>query len=115
MLTREAILKASDATMKEIQVPEWGGSVFVRSMSAYERDAFEAEQFRLNEAGRRAENARARMAAACVCDAEGGALFTAEDVEELGKKSAKALSRIFDAALALNGFTADDVEELEKN
>lgn len=110
-LTRARILEADDRPMKEVVVPEWKGSVFVRMMSAGERDAFEASQGR----GDPHRDLRARLAVATVCDAEGRALFTAEDVPALTAKSGRALDRIFAAAAKHNGITAADVEELRKN
>jgi hypothetical protein len=51
-----------------------------------------------------------------VVDENGERLFkSSEDVEALGGKSARALSRIFNRALEINGFGANDVEKLEKN
>ena len=41
--------------------------------------------------------------------------FTENQVEELGKKSAKVLDRLFDAAQKLSGIGVDDVEALLGN
>ena len=35
--------------------------------------------------------------------------------ESLGRKSAKALERVFDVAQRLNGMGADDIKEMAKN
>jgi len=110
MLTREQILEIQDAKIEEVKIPEWGGSVFIKSMSSRERDRFEELHLSQNKA-----NTRARIAAACTCDADGALLFTEADIEALGQKDGKAVNRIFSKAMDLCGFTADDVEELEKN
>lgn len=110
-LTRSAILAAQDLPLKEVQVPEWGGAVYVRMMTAGERDAFEASQGQ----GNPHRDLRARLAVATVCDSCGSALFTAEDVPALTAKSGRALDRIFAAAAKHNGITAADVEDLRKN
>lgn len=109
-LTRAAILEQNDRPIREVPVPEWGGKVLVRMMSAGERDAFEASQ-----QGDPHKDLRARLAVATVCDADGVPLFTAEDVPALTAKSARALDRIFAAAARHNGITAADIEELRKN
>jgi hypothetical protein len=116
-LTREQILSADDLPTQDVDVPEWGGSVTVRSMTGAERDAFEAglmveegedEKNRLN-------NLRARLCSLCIVDDDGVPLFSPEDVEALGKKSAAALDRVFTKAQTLNGLGAKDVEDLAKN
>jgi len=50
-----------------------------------------------------------------ICDEEGTRLFAAKDMDELGKKSAAALDRIFTVAQRLNGLSGEDVEDLAKN
>jgi hypothetical protein len=109
-LTKARILEAQDLPLKEVPVPEWGGKVFVRMMTAGQRDAFEAEQTTNPH-----RDLRARLAVATVCDEAGELLFTAEDVPTLTKKSARALDRIFAAAARHNGITQADVDELRKN
>ncbi len=132
MLTKDQILSASDLPTEEVQVPEWGGSVFVRTMNGTERDAFEqdiiaarARDAEQNEASDGVPNAaksnselvniRARLAVKTVVDAQGNRLFTDNDAAALGKKSGKALDRIFDVAQRLSGIGEKDVKELEGN
>jgi hypothetical protein len=117
LLTRDAILQAEDAKIASVDVPEWGGHVFLRVMSGTERDDFEAETYVTR--GRSVElnrhNFRARLLVRCICDDKGEPIFTRKDIDALGKKSAKALDRAFSVAQKLNGLSADDVEELTKN
>ena len=117
ILNRESILEANDTKIKMVSVPEWGGDVYVRTMTGVERDDFEAEMYVRRgdtfEANR--YNLRARLLYRCICDESGARLFTKKDVDALGKKSAKALDRCFTVAQKLNGLTSEDVEELEKN
>ena len=105
-LTRDAILSASDLPMEEVQVPEWGGSVFVRALTASEADANLAAQ--LASGKRDLSTYHAETAAACICDADRVPLFTPADVAALGKKSAKALGRVVAVAQRLNGLTRED-------
>jgi hypothetical protein len=98
-LTRDQILAANDMRLTEVEVPSWGGTVLVRTMTAGQKDAFEAQQQKLGP--KFAENVRARLVASVVCDAEGNLLFTEADVEALGKKSVAALDLVFNAALGL--------------
>jgi len=112
-LTKDDILRADDLPREEVDVPEWGGAVFVRTMAGVERDAF--EQSIADESGRNLTNLRARLAVLTVVDADGARIFADADADALGKKSAAGLSRIFDVAQRLNALTNSDVEELEKN
>lgn len=117
MLTRDAILQADDLPSERMDMPEWGGPVWIRTLTGTERDAFEQAMIsmrgKLREVNLR--NARAKMAVMVLCDEQGQRLFRDEDADALGKKSSKALDRIFDAAQRLNGMRKQDVEELTEN
>ncbi|KKK73275.1 hypothetical protein LCGC14_2895450 [marine sediment metagenome] len=117
LLSREQILAQTEVRMVRENVPEWGGSVYVRIVSGAERDRFEASTQNQTGGGHNLVNFRARFAAMVLCDDKGDALFTPADVEALGKLSSggAALDRIFDAGRHLNRMTAEDVEELTKN
>lgn len=117
LLNREAILAADDLPYEDVPVPEWGGTVRIRTLSGTERDAFEAAT--VVTVGQRRDvnirNIRARLVAAAAVDEQGKQLFSAADVKELGKKSGRALDRLFDVASKLSGMSARDVEELAGN
>ena len=108
-LTKDEILSAEDITTQVVSVPEWGGHVTVKVMSGQERDGIEAA----NQRG--LVGFRARLAAATICDDAGERLFTDAEVGALGAKSGRALDRVAEVAMSLNGIGSDDVEELEKN
>ena len=113
-LSKDAILKADDLPRELVQVPEWGGTVWVRTMTGAERDAFEASVAASADTPN-LTNIRARLAVLCVVDDKGKRLFADADAEALGGKSAAALSRVFEAGQKLNGLTDSDVSDLEKN
>ena len=116
MLTKDQIMAVTnDLPTEEVPVPEWGGSVFVRTMTGAERDSFEQTMLDNKKSGTNLTNIRARLAARVVCDSAGARLFTDKDADALGGKSAKVLDRIFEVAQRLNGIGAKDVAELEKN
>lgn len=121
-LTREEILAADDVVRRDVPVPEWGGTVCVQSWDGARRDRFEAAVIELK--GRRAavntRNVRARAVAWSVVDPESpvGApryLFSSQDIDALGEKSAKALDRVFGVVQELSGLGEEDVEALAKN
>ena len=116
-LSRDQILEASDADFEDVAVPEWGGTVRVRSLSGTERDQFESSL--LVKRGKQRDvslvNARAKLVALVCVDDMGNRLFTDSDVVALGKKNAAALSRVYDVATRLSGLSDEDVDELEGN
>jgi hypothetical protein len=118
MLSRDSILSSSDLPTEEVPVPEWGGTVFVRTMSGTERDNFEQvilEGKSTKGGTAKMVNVRAKLAVKVLVDEQGKRLFTDEDAGILGSKSGKALDRIFEVAQRLAGIGEKDIAELEKN
>ena len=119
-LTKEQILAANDAQPVPVEVPEWGGTVYVRPMSAGERDRWEGELMERTEKRKEGivkatENLRAVFLSKCLCDSDGKLLFGPEDIEALAGRSYRAVDRAFEKAQTINGLSEADVEELEKN
>jgi len=117
LLSKTAILAANDLKSEDIEVPEWGGAVRVRSFTGRERDAFEASMVRGEGRDRKVDltNMRARLVGLTVIDETGQRIFTDDEVDLLGAKSGAALDRIFAIAQKLNGLSGADVDELSKN
>ena len=114
ILGKSDIFKASDIDKELVEVPEWGGSVYVKGMTGTERDAYEASilEQRGNKREVNMENFRAKLIAFSVCDEKGKLLFSQKDVVYIGKKSAAALQRIYDVAQRLSAISKEDVKEL---
>jgi len=124
ILGAKDILTARAPEMELVDVPEWGGAVFVKAMTGTERDAYEAscmQEVKGKGKGGKMEmkplydNIRARLCVRCMCNAQGARLFTDEQAVPLGRTSAKALDRVFTLAQKLNGVTEEDIDELAKN
>lgn len=114
LLTKAQILGVQDLTHRDVEVPEWGGAVRVRTMTGEERDAYEMAVYN----GERANvaNLRARLLVLTLVDEQGQRLFADEaDVEALGKKSVRAMQRVFVAARELNAIDQETLKELAKN
>jgi hypothetical protein len=111
-LTREQILDAKDVKIKTVDVPEWGGAVNVRVMSGARRGYIESKVLR---GEMQQGDMRIIVCASTICDDDGFAIFTNDDVELLGEKSSTALDRVFEAALELNGMKSGAIEEAKKN
>ncbi len=114
ILTREDILSAPDLQQETVAVPEWGGSVFVRGLDGMQRDSFERSMVDIKgkDSVVNYANFRGKMVARSVVDENGKRVFKDSDAENLGKKSGKALGRVFDVAQRLSGMSDEDVEEL---
>ncbi|HOX22843.1 MAG TPA: hypothetical protein PLL10_05215, partial [Elusimicrobiales bacterium] len=107
LLNKEQIKSVSDLETQDIEVPEWGGVVRLKSLTGAERDRFEASM--VQGQGRNTtvnmQNLRAKLVAQSAIGEDGKPLFTEEDVKWLGEKSAKALNRLFNAAQTLSGLS----------
>lgn len=118
LLTRDEILDAKDLKTEDIAVPEWGGTVRIKTLTGTERDTFEQSLVEMKKDGSvksNRENVRARLVALCIVNEAGEALFNNADIRLLGRKSASALDRVASAAQELNAFSDDDVAELAEN
>lgn len=113
-LSREAILNAEDLVTEDVEVPEWGGVVCVKTLRGRQRDEFERSTVirKGNNVRQNMDNFRAKLIALCVVDEDETPIFTAKDVHGLGLKSAAALERVFEVCTRLNGMTKKDVEDL---
>lgn len=116
-LNSKAILECSDMQTKRVDIPEWNGYVFVRSLTGKERDAWETSL--VVQRGKKREvntlNMRAKLVALVTVDEEGQPIFSQDQVEALSLKNSGALDRIFDVAQRLSGIGDRDVEALVKN
>lgn len=117
LLSKEAILAADDLPREIVSVPEWGGQVYVRTMTGTDRDAFEASLINREsgESGpsskdQRMHNVRARLVSLTLCSESGERIFQDGDIDALGRKSARALDRVFAVAQRLNGIGADEAQ-----
>lgn len=123
LLNKQQILDAEDFKTEIVDVPEWGGSVMVMTMTSEARDALEASFVDFDDDKSKAkENSQARLAnirakyvAASVVDEKGNLIFSQKDIIALGKKSAAAMDRVFAVTQKLNKVDDKDIEDLAKN
>lgn len=116
-LTRDAILAAGDLQFEDVDVPEWKGKVRVRGMTGAERDAWETAllEGRGDDKKKNERNVRATLVSLTVVDEQGQRLFTEADIAALGRKSVKALQRVYNVAQRLSRISEEDVKELAGN
>lgn len=117
-LSKDQILEALDLKSVTVDVPEWGGSVLVRTMTGADRDAFEASMVTTNPDGSRTpdmRNLRAKLVALTLVDDANNRLFEVSDIPRLAMKSSAALERVFEAAQRINGLGAKAEDDAAKN
>lgn len=118
LLTAEAILnKANDIRVERVEIPEWGGHIFVKEMTVRERDALDDETYRADVRGtveRNMDNYRARYVVRTVCDENGVLIFKPKDAEKLGQVGSEVITKIFNAARRLSGGDIS-LDDLAKN
>ena len=95
VLSAEDILAAQDQTTKTVNVPEWGGDVIVKTMTGEE--AATLADVKGTAAG------ITTIVSICCVNEKGERIFTPEDVVRLAKKSFRALQRVQEVALEING------------
>lgn len=113
-LSKEQIAAKPDLPIQTVEVPEWEGSVRMRTLSGAERDDFEQAIHNQSrpDGKMQLKQLKATLVSLCLVDEEGEQMFNAE---ELNEKSAKVLNDLFFVASKMNGIAAEEVDEMVKN
>lgn len=110
------ILSAVDTDLHPVEVPEWGGTVYVGVMTLSERLAFD-------EAHRDSTGALKNMNEPSIVydllkyslrDKDGNRLLDDSSAALLGKKSSKVITSLFAKAINVNYLTEESVTEIKK-
>ena len=115
MLSRDQILHAEDLIVEEIDVPEWGGKVFLRVMTGTNRGLYDGKYAKINEMPHLHHDVRIQLLIYTLCDEHGNQLFTNQDIPILGAKNGSVIDRLFDIAMEMNGIGKKGVENETKN
>ncbi len=113
LLNLEQIKAADDKKTVDVDCPEWGGSVRLRSINGDERDELEA--WSTSKKGEGSRGFRAFLVGMTAIDEAGDPLFNGQAAELFKVKNAKTVERLFSTALKLTGLNNDDVEVIVKN
>ena len=106
-----------------VEVPEWGTGlrVRIRELMGADRDAYEASIVGSRISGKRNAprelnllNARARLVARALIDANGQRLYQDAEAGKLGQKPAAGLEKIYNAVRRLSGISDEDEKELNE-
>jgi hypothetical protein len=105
--TAEEILALDDLVKEVIDVPEWGCSVIISTMTLAQK-----EEWARSTAGIADEKdkhlATVRLVVATARKEDGTPLFTHEHVQKLAGKSSLAIEKLGEAALRINKLRAED-------
>jgi len=100
-LSASDIMDAKDIETVDVDIPEWGGFVRLRTLSGEDAVRF-VELVKNDPTG-----AALKIVALSAVDDSGNQLFTHEQVELLKRKSMKAIMRLQKEAMRLNGLSED--------
>ena len=121
-LNRDAIIGIKDYGSKEVEVPEWGGSVYLRKWTGKDRSLFWSKSVKASDEGAEMnwdtlfEN-QTLVVAMSLCDENGDKLFstTDEDLAILGAKDGDIIQRLYTESLLINGLAQSSIGEAAKN
>lgn len=112
---RALILAAKDRTTEAVEMPEWGVTVFVRTLSAAEYETY-MQQIVEKKVG---FSARELLISLTVCDESGKLVFTQEgDLKAISEKNEKSVQRLYEECYRINKLSRDVqqlLEEAQKN
>ena len=110
-LTKDQILSLEDRPTLTVSVPEWGGDVVIRKLSARQKAIMES-YWKFDDAGKfipeSGHGDRARLVALSCINEDGTLMFSVADAIALDEKSFEAVRVIADAAAKFNGFDKKD-------
>ncbi|MES2218362.1 MAG: hypothetical protein V4501_08115 [Pseudomonadota bacterium] len=115
VLDRAAILAAPDIEFQEVEVPQWGGSVRIKTMSGVERDEFRTILNSRQKGIDDVSASNATLLAVCLVGDDGQRLFTVDDIETLQRKSASSLDAPVRVAMQLNKLGQEEQDDAVKN
>ena len=99
---------------ESVDVPEWGGVIYVRGMTAAERERWANEWYsKLTETDR--PGWRAAIVAWCATDENGTRIFDDADIAELAKQENAAIERLWQAIARQSGVLKESLDEAKKN
>lgn len=126
---RDLVLNTNDVVIEKVETPGWIlPYVYVRSIGANERDAYEKSllvdrQIRTKKGKTTTKKdvdtngARAKLCVIAICKGANNPerVFKDSDAELIANKNSAAIGKIFDVASRLCGLSNDDVDELLGN
>lgn len=91
----------------------FGSDLVIKTMTAAEKDAFDAEYIEHKEAG--SPNLRALLLIHTLCNPDLTPVFQPKDLDAVGSIALSHIEPVFDVALKLNKIDGDEAAELAGN
>lgn len=107
-LTAQDLLAMPAGDIKSLELPELGGTVYIRELGAFEFERV-LERSRSDDGERSTVEMAKHLLAASICDEKGNALFTPDQAAELANKSRKIVSKLVAEAFQVNFATEADL------
>lgn len=114
-LNKSQILQADDLDRKEVECPEWGGSVFVRKMNTEEMMKVGAMGTKTKATGDLDATMYQLIATWVIVDEGGKSIFAATEIDKVAKKSFDPIRRIVETCMEMSGMTEEAAEEAGKD
>src|SRR5687768_16997082 len=111
LLTKDQIGSANRLPHVDVEVPELGGAVRIRTMRARDREQLALAMHRAKDA-EDSPGFQSMLVARCAIDEQGQPLFTAN---EAGDLNGFALQRLFEEALKLNKMGRYEEDEVKNS
>ena len=108
MVNKESIFESAKTLSKHpIEVPEWGGTVYIRELSGWERDCFDEAWFKYkvqqNGSGECGVNFYSFLIAWLVVDESGKRFVSDSEIMQLAQVPAKIILRVAEQCMKING------------
>lgn len=116
ILDKEAILKADDSELTEIEIPEWGGTLFVGPMRVSERLAFDSKHCDENGQFKDLKDPELiyDLLSLSIRTEHGLRMFDEKGIRDLDQKNAKVIHSLFYKCLNANYAKPEAVEMIKK-
>lgn len=121
LLSRKEILAIDDAVYEYIDMPEWGGTIRVKSLSGTERRAYERSLIVIGD-GKDVEvnwdaydTSQPRLVSMSIVDKFGKPEFSIKDITKLGQKSSANLQRVFEVCQRISALDKKSIQETAEN
>jgi hypothetical protein len=105
------IQAVDDRKIEKVEVPEWNGFVFVRTMNGKEHDQFDAWISGADGKILVDDHLREKVVVSTCCNEQGELLFTRDHLTLFDEKTSAPVRRIYESSCKLNKIRKGDLEE----
>jgi len=118
LLNKEALLKGDDLKKEKVELED--GFVYVREMTAHEKNVWEHSLYKMTKDNKGRQNVEmnmddynSKLAVCTICDENGELIFNFNDYKTLRQKMSGArMDKIVEVAQRINGITDEEKENL---